>query len=254
MSTTLHVERRENGVVQLEIDAPPVNALGSETLALLLAELDTIENDMSVRAVVLTGRNGKFCAGADLRDMEGDGAAKARLTDNFSRLLPMLERLRVPVIAAIDGISAGGGLELALVCDIRIASTRAGFIGAAVNMGLMASSYRLPRLIGIAAAKAMLLTGLRTDPETALRYGLVTQVCAPADLLPQALALADRIATRAPLSVEATKRMIDKALDLDPEAGEAAFAAELPALFASADHAEAVARFNRKETPTFIRG
>ncbi len=115
----------------------------------------------------------------------------------------MLERIEtylIPVIAAVNGHCLGGGLELASVCDIRIASQAASFVCAGVNVGLMASAYRLPRLIGVARAKQMLLTGAPHDAATAERFGLVTAVHAADTLLPEAIRLAARIASRAPLS------------------------------------------------------
>jgi enoyl-CoA hydratase len=145
----------------------------------------------------------------------------------------------------------GGGLALALACDIRIASTQAKVVCAGVNVGLMASAYRLPRIIGVARAKHMLLTGLPQDAATAERFGLVTAVHAPEELLAAASALAERIASRAPLSVEATKRIASRAL---PPADIAeAMRKELDLLVKSADHAEALAAFREKRESKFRR-
>ena len=128
----------------------------SETL---LAELGA---DLSVRAVVVTGRGKAFCSGDDLREefeaVAGGGERGANLLD-FGRLLDQLESFRAPVIAAVNGWCVGGGVELALCCDVRLASSEAKFVCAGVNVGLMASAYRLPRLIGVAQAKEMLFTG-----------------------------------------------------------------------------------------------
>jgi enoyl-CoA hydratase/carnithine racemase len=157
------------------------------------------------------------------------------------------------VVAAINGWAVGGGLELALCCDIRLASTEAKFVCAGVNVGLMASTYRLPRLIGTSRAKAMLLTGLPHDAETAERYGLVTGLHAPDELRGAAVALAERIATRAPLSVEATKRTANRAVDLAPDDFNAMAAAELDVLRASKDHQAALAAFRDRGEPTFTR-
>ena len=118
------------------------------------------------------------------------------------------------MIAAINGWCVGGGFELALCCDLRIASAEARFVCAGVNMGLMVSAWRLPRLIGVSRAKAMLLTGSPHDARTAELWGLVTAVCEPEALQGAAIELASRIASRAPLSVEATKRIASRAPDL----------------------------------------
>jgi enoyl-CoA hydratase/carnithine racemase len=130
-------------------------------------------------------------------------------------MLDALEGFRAPVIAAINGATVGGGLEFALACDIRIASTDAFFVAAGVNVGLIVSFWRLPRVVGMGPAKEILLTGARYDAQQALNWGLVTEVHAPDALLPAALTKARRIATRAPLSVEATKSSVTRAFELD---------------------------------------
>jgi len=171
----------------------------------------------------------------------------------FGRLLDRLEATRVPLTAAITGWCVGGGFELACCCDIRIASTEAKFVCAGVNVGLMASTYRLPRLIGVGRAKAMLLTGLPHDAETAERYGLTTGTYAPDDLMTWAHRLAERIASRAPLSVEATKRTATRAVDLSPEDANRMLGAELRVLRKSNDHKAAVAAFRERKDPEFTR-
>jgi enoyl-CoA hydratase/carnithine racemase len=251
MSAMIHVSRPTGSILLLELDAPPANALGLAVRAQLVKILDEIAKDEEVRAVVLTGRGGVFCAGDDLREAaerQAGGRAPAdalAAVENFNRLMDWIEALRVPVIAAIDGWCFGGGLELALACDIRLASDRAVFAASGVNIGLMASVTRLPRLIGVARAKAHLLTGAQFGPERALADGIVTAVHPPERLLPEAFHLAEWIASRAPLAVEATKRVVD---------GRSYVEEELPALVASADHREAVAAFMAKRTTLFKRG
>ncbi|MET0294026.1 MAG: enoyl-CoA hydratase/isomerase family protein [Phenylobacterium sp.] len=253
MSGTVHVTRPGPGIAWLEIDCPPANALGQEARHRLEAELDRIEADLDVRVVVLTGRGPGFSSGDDLREAAGRGEGALPSLAQFGRMLEKVERLRVPVIAAVNGYAIGGGLELALACDVRIASEGAWFLGAGVNVGLMASVYRLPRLIGVGPAKAMLLTGTRTDAATALSWGLVTAVH-PADRLQaEALTLAERIATRAPLSVEASKRMIGQAFDLSPDEAERAAGRELKTLARSNDHRTALKAFGSRQDPPFTR-
>jgi enoyl-CoA hydratase len=254
MSGQIHASRPSEGVVLLEIDNPPANVLGAPTRSLLFEELDRAETDLSVRAVVLTGRETAFCAGDNLRD---EGAmdrqdAMANL-GQFGRLLDRIERLRVPVIGAINGHAIGGGLELALCCDIRLAAESATFLAAGVNVGLMASVYRLPRLIGKGAASTMLFTGRPTSAAQALGWGLVTEDFAREALLPAALDLAARIASRAPLSVEASKRMVGQALDHTPPEFAAAAAKELPILVNSQDHKAAVKAFFERKPAVFTR-
>lgn len=251
----VHYERR-GGTAFLEIDNPPTNTLGRAMRDELLDRLTSIENDTALRVVILTGRGTAFCGGDDLREERHSAGGETQRMDNlanFGRLLNTIECFRVPVIAAINGWCVGGGFELSLCCDIRIASTEARFVCAGVNVGLTASGYRLPRLIGIGPAKHMLLTGLPNDAETAYRFGLVTALHPPGELVPAAWALAERVASRAPLSVEATKRIAGRALDLNSgEAGQVQLQELIP-LVRSADHAEAVAAFLEKREPLFTR-
>jgi enoyl-CoA hydratase len=241
----------------LEIDNPPANALGREARNQLLALLDRLDKDDNIRALVLTGKGRAFCSGDDLKEQEaaqkGGIAARSAQLAEFQAVLARIEAFRVPVIAAVNGFCIGGGLELALCCDIRIASTEASFTCAAVNVGLIASAWRLPRLIGEGAAKHMLLTGSPLDAATAEKFGLVTAVYPPNELIRAAEALAERIASRAPLSVEATKRVASRAHDLDAQAGARAMNEEVTKLVQSADHAEALAAFRDKRTPDFKR-
>jgi enoyl-CoA hydratase len=241
-------------VALLEIDNPPANALGHAMRVAFNARLDALERNADIRCVILTGRGRAFCSGDDLKEQHAARSeGRTGHLGEFGRLLDRLEAFRVPVIAAINGWCMGGGLELALCCDIRIASTEGTFTCAGVNVGLMASAYRLPRLIGVARAKQMLLTGSPHDAATAERFGLVTAVHAPDNLIAEAVKLAGRIASRAPLSVEATKRTAQLAPDLSPEDAAKLAGRELQVLAASADHAEALAAFSAKRDPQFHR-
>jgi len=253
MSATVHFTRPGPHVALLEIDAPPSNALGLAPRRAFFSHLKTIEDDEAVRVVVVTGRGKSFCSGDDLKEREAARAGGEDPALSLSALIDTLEALRVPTIAAVNGWAVGGGLELALGCDIRIASNEAQFVCAAVNVGLIASAWRLPRLIGIARAKRMLLTGSPFDAATAEGFGLVTDVYPAERLADAGRALAEHIASRAPLSVEATKRIAGRAPDLDREAAAAALRKEFEVLIKSQDHAEALAAFRDKRPPLFHR-
>lgn len=247
MSGTVHLEAPSKHVRVLTIDNPPMNPLGVEMRATFMGVLDEVDAHADVRCLVVTGKGRAFCSGDDLKNVGAQGEDLA----GFSRLLDRLDASRVPVVAAVNGWCVGGGFELALCCDVRIASTEARFTAAGVNVGLMASAYRLPRIIGVGPAKAMLLTGLPHDAATAEKFGLVTAVHEPEALMPAALALAERIASRAPLSVAAAKRVSSRAPDPSPEEAEQVQAAELRVLRKSADHKEAVRAFREKREPVF---
>jgi enoyl-CoA hydratase len=239
---SVHSSRPSPSVALLELDHPPVNALSLAMRSELEAALAEIDADLDIRAVVLTGRGQAFCAGDDLIEAAGRGEAGLEAIFGFNALMNRVEATRVPIIAAINGFCLGGGLELALACDIRLSSPDAIFTASGVNVGLMASVRRLPRLIGEGPAKALLLTGAPVDAETALIRGLVTGL--HKSVVKEALKLADRIATRAPLSVEAVKRVVGRPFDER---------AELTALFHSEDHQAALQAFAHKQAPTFGR-
>jgi enoyl-CoA hydratase/carnithine racemase len=253
------VHRRAIGdhAALIEIDNPPANALGRVARMEMLAHLDALDGDINIRAVVLTGKGKAFCGGDDLKEQQaaqtGGIEARSAQLGEFAKVLTRIESLRVPVIAAINGFAIGGGLELALCCDIRIASTEASFTCAAVNVGLIASAWRLPRLIGEGAAKHMLLTGSPFSAVQVEKFGLVSAVHASDALIDAASALAKRIASRAPLSVEAAKRVASRAHDLDATEGGRAMSEEVLKLVKSADHAEALAAFREKREPKFTR-
>jgi enoyl-CoA hydratase len=251
--SALHVSCPAEGVVLLEIDNPPANALGAGMRAKMTALLAELEADLSVRAVVLTGRGRTFCTGDDLREASAHGAVSPKAVADFNAMLDRIETFRAPIIAAVNGHCVGGGLEVALCCDIRLASTQAVFTAAGVNVGLMASAWRLPRMIGQGPAKMMLLTGLPVSGEGAMANGLASELLEPDALIPRAIELATRIASRAPLSVEATKRIAGRAMDLGREEANRAVLAEIEALSASEDHAGAVAAFAERRDPEFRR-
>ena len=131
--------------------------------------------------------------------------AYADSDDGLGSIMARIEAARLPVVAAINGYAVSGGLEVALCCDVRLAATHAQFACSGVNVGLILSWFRLPRVVGLGRAKEMLLSGAMYDAEQAERWGLVTGLHEPDKLVPAALALAEQIATRAPLSVEATE-------------------------------------------------
>lgn len=248
MNGTLHVTSDQPGVVLLEIDRPPMNALDVDMFHLMRETFSKLEADTSVRAAVITGRGKAFCSGEDLKLM----SSSTEELELFGALLDQIEASRFPVIAAINGFCVGGGFELALCSDIRLASTAASFTCAGVNVGLLGGTYRLPRAIGIGRAKEMEYSGAKYDAVTVERFGLVASVHEPGELLPSALRMAARIATRAPLSVEAAKRMIGRA-HLAPEVVDKIFYGELSALLKTQDHQEALAAFRDRREPKFER-
>jgi len=210
-----------NQVAMLTLNRPEaMNSIDPETRAELHAAWRRIKEDDEIRVVILTGAGEQaFCTGSDLKKTMPPKESFAQLT--FGNATPdhLLAGLDTdkPLICAVNGYTMGGGMELALACDIRIATENAQFALPEVRLGTIpgaGGTQRLPRAIGASNAMLMLLTGDRIDAAEALRIGLVSKVVPQTELLPTAHAIAARIAANAPLSVRAIKRLVYRGLDM----------------------------------------
>ncbi|AWB32707.1 enoyl-CoA hydratase/isomerase family protein [Orrella marina] len=211
----------DNHVATITLNRPEaMNSIDPETRSQLHDAWIRIKTDDAIRVAILTGAGEKaFCTGSDLKKTMPPRESFAELTFGRSESDHLLAGLDTdkPLICAINGYAMGGGMELALACDIRIASERAQFALSEVRIGSIpgaGGTQRLPRAIGASNAMLMLLTGDRFDAREALRVGLVSQVVPAADLMAQARAIALRIAQNAPLSVRAIKRLVYQGLDM----------------------------------------
>jgi enoyl-CoA hydratase/carnithine racemase len=240
----IHISHPEPSIALVELDVAPANVLALSERAGLLEAMAAIEADPAIRAVVLAGRNGAFCTGDDLAEsLTRDVAAQTAAILHFLAMCDRVAACPLPVIAAIDGWCIGGGLELALAADIRLASDRASLACSAVRMGLTASGERLVRLIGESRAKVHLLTGAPFDAARALADGVVAEVHPAGRLLDAALGVARVIASRPVHAVAATKRVAS---------GLTTTETEIPALAATADHREAREAFVGKRAAVFV--
>ena len=221
----------QNGAVAvLTINRPKalnaLNALNADTLTELSTVLDELGRDSSVKVVILTGSGEKaFVAGADIAQMKELNALEGR---RFAQLgqatFRKLELLSQPVIAAINGFALGGGCELAMACDIRLASETAKFGQPEVTLGLTAGfggTQRLPRLVGRGLASELLFTGDLIDAQEAYRIGLVNHVYPVDSLMEEALKLANRIAGRAPAAVQLSKSAFQREINMDLDSAQA---------------------------------
>ena len=260
---TIALDRAE-GVATLTLDrADKLNSLNETMHAEIRAALAEIEADGAVRAMLLTGAGRAFCAGQDLSDraVSGDGAGDGAGTDlgdtlerNYNPLIRRLAALEMPVIAAVNGIAAGAGANLALACDIVLAARSAGFLQAFSRIGLVPDSggtYVLPRLVGTARAMALTMLGETLDAETAASWGLIWRCVDDDALMGEATALARRLAGQPTRGLALTKRAIraaaandlDTQLDLERDLQREAGATE--------DYREGVAAFLEKRKPVF---
>lgn len=250
-------ERREDGITIVTIDRPKaLNALDRATLLRLGVLLDEAAEDPSLRALVLTGGGEKaFVAGGDISAMATMTTQEAHA---FARLgqgvLGKLEALSVPTIAAVNGFALGGGLELALACDLVYASEKAKLGQPEVNLGVIpgfGGTQRLPRRIGPMKALELCVTGDLLDAATAKQWGLVLEVFPPAELLARVLELAGRIASRGPVAVAAAKRALRAGLQADQATGCALELEAFAVLFGTQDQKEGMQAFLQKRPARF---
>jgi methylglutaconyl-CoA hydratase len=256
----LRVERLagpDEGLVLLGLDRPAAkNALGRDLLAELETAFAALETDSSARVVVVHSLvDGVFCAGADLKERAGMSQPEAEaFVQRLRAVFTALEQLPMPVLAALEGAALGGGLELALACDLRVA-------GGAAKLGLPETSLaiipgaggtqRLPRLIGRARAKELIFTARRFGAEEALALGVVDRAVTAGQALAAALDLARQILPNGPVALRAAKAAIDGGLDQDRAGGllieEACYARVLP----TEDRLEGLAAFREKRPPVY---
>lgn len=233
-----------------------LNALNTETLQELAAVFTALDKDADVRAIILTGDGPKsFVAGADITEMAPLNAAQGEAFGLAGhKAFDTIERCSKPVIAAVNGFALGGGCELAMACDIRIAATSAVFAQPEAGLGIppgFGGTQRLPRLVGRGYAKLMILSCLQIKADEALRIGLVEQVVAPEELMPQALKIAGMIATKSPNAVRICKRLINEGLDLTLAEGNKLEAKGFGEAFNSPEQKEGMAAFVEKRKANF---
>jgi enoyl-CoA hydratase len=233
-----------------------LNAFNKEVIEEILQALEDIKADENIRVVILTGAGEKaFSAGADIKAMKGMNALKAReLSLMGEKLCNALENLEKPVIAAINGYALGGGLEVAMACDIRIASENARMGQTEINIGLIpgwGGTQRLPRLIGKTKAKELIFTGKIIDAKTAEQLGIVNMVV-PADKLKEAVhQFALELASKAPVALKVAKSLINKGSEISLDAAIALEREGFGVVASTEDLQEGVSAFIEKRKPTF---
>lgn len=244
----------EGGVATLTINNPAANTWDLESLPALEAVVNNLNGMADVRALVITGQGEKFfSAGADLNQFaSGDPVAAGAMGSAFGAAFETLSNYRGVSIAAINGFAMGGGLEVALACDIRIAESHAALALPEARVGLLpcaGGTQRLAQLIGEGWAKRMILCGERISAEKAMALGLIEEVVERGGSLHAAVELANRAADQSPTSIAACKRLIHSARDIAIGAGLVAERDEFVALFSTEDQREGVNAFLEKRTP-----
>ncbi len=250
------LERRD-AIAIVRLNRPEkLNSLSRAMLEDLSDAFKQLENELGLRAVILTGTgDAAFCSGTDINELAGLDKHGARAaSERGQAVCDQIESCPVPVIAAINGIAAGGGCELALACHLRIASTKAQFSLPETKLGVIpgyGGSQRLPREIRYGRALEVMLTGKTLSAEEALQFGLVNRVVEPTRLLAEAESLADDISKLAPLAVRACLKAVTRGLELPLQEGLALEAEVFASLFTTEDMREGTRAFLEKRTPAF---
>lgn len=248
---------KSEGVATITINRPEaLNAFNAEVVGEILQALEDVKTDENIRVVVLTGAGEKaFSAGADIKAMKGINALKAReLSQMGEKLCTALENLEKPIIAAINGYALGGGLEVAMACDLRIASENAKVGQTEINIGLIpgwGGTQRLTRLIGATKAKELIFTGKMVDAKTAEQLGLVNMVV-PADKFRETVRqFAIEIAQKAPVALKVAKALINKGAEISLDAALALEREGFGVVASTEDLQEGVSAFIEKRKPMF---
>jgi enoyl-CoA hydratase len=248
----------EEGIATLTINRPQaLNALNRATMADLSAAIEELERDTSTRCVILTGAGDRaFVAGADINELRTiAGAAEgAEFAARGQALFFRIENLNKPVIAAINGYALGGGCELAMACDIRLAADSARLGQPEVNLGIIpgyGGTQRLPRLVGKGRAKWLILSGDMISAQEALRIGLVDFVVPAAQLMATARELAQQVASKAPLSIAWAKQSINVGSETNLVAACAYEASQFGLVCDTEDRIEGTSAFLEKRPPHF---
>ncbi|MFW6176262.1 MAG: enoyl-CoA hydratase/isomerase family protein [Thermoplasmatota archaeon] len=244
----------EDKVVKLTLNNPPVNAICTKLLDELDEKLESLK-DSNHRVIIITGEGKSFVAGADISEMKDMNPSEA---ENFSnkghRIFSKLENFPKPVIAAVNGFALGGGLEIALSCDIIVASEKALFGQPEVGLGIMpgfGGTQRLTRTVGPKKAKELIFTADRINAKKAYEIGLVNRVVKPDELMNQCKDIANSISKNAPLAVQHAKKAINEGSDIQIDEAMKIEAKEFKECFKTEDHKEGLKAFIEKNEPEF---
>jgi enoyl-CoA hydratase len=246
---------REAPIAVVQLNRPEVlNALSEELMDELVRALEELDDDETVRCIVLTGNEKSFAAGADIKQTFIEATPVSMLAQDLTTRWERIRRIRTPIVAAVSGYALGGGCELAMVCDIIVASETAQFGQPEVNLGIIpgaGGTQRLTRTVGKYVAMELVLTGRRVKADEAKAIGLAAQVYPAASWLDDAKALARTIAEKPPIAVRLATEAIDLALNSSLDAGLEFERKAFYLLFATEDKKEGVDAFVNKRKPAF---
>lgn len=248
--------KKEGHIGILSINRPDaLNALNSQVLDELDSAMDILKEDGEIHVIILTGEGRAFVAGADIKEMKDMDMFKAReFADKGESVFRKIELMEKPVIAAINGFALGGGCELSMCCDIRIASDKAKFGQPEVGLGIIpgfAGTQRLSRLVGLGRAKELIFTTDMINAEEAYRIGLVNKVVSGDKLMDEALAMAKTINSKGQIAVRFAKTAINLGIETDIETGTKIEKDLFGLCFATEDQKEGMEAFLGKRNPNY---
>ena len=255
MYETIKFEIKDS-IAYVTINRPKaMNALNSQVLDELFDAFTALAGNPDVKAVILTGEGKAFVAGADIAEMSKLNAVEARaFAKKGHAVMNLIENIEKPVIAAVNGFALGGGCELSMACDIRIASSKAKFGQPEVGLGLIpgfGGNLRLPRLVGKGNAKYLIYSADMIDAAEAYRIGLVQKVAEPEELIAEAEKMAGKIAAQAPITVAVAKDVVNNGYDVDMKSGSNYEVNAFSLIFDSEDMKEGTAAFLEKRKATW---
>lgn len=255
MSSDMILIEKKDKIGLITINRPEVrNALNREAWALLADAFTGLDGDDSIAVIVVTGAGDKaFVAGADLNALKVRTAAQT-FDGETPSIVARIEQVTKPTIAAINGFTFGGGLELALACDIRICSKNAKLGQTEINVGILpgaGGTQRLSRAVGLAKAKELIFTGKAISADEAEKIGLVNQVVDQAELMNVVFAMAQEIATKSPVTLKVAKQVINQGATTDLATGLALERLGQSFIFGTHDHLEGINAFLEKRKPDF---
>ena len=246
---------REDSTFIITLNRPDkLNALNLELGAEVVDALLSVKGDPNVRSIIIWGGTKAFAAGADLNTMSSASTIEIYNRHNNSNMWDEMAAMPIPTIAAVAGFALGGGCELAMACDFRIAADNAKFGQPEINVGIIpgaGGTQRLPRLVGATKAKEMIFLGDMINAEEAYRIGLVNKIVPVDSLLTEAKTWAKKLASKPPFSLQMAKAAVDKGLDLSLDAGMQIEHLAFASIFATEDQREGVNAFLEKRKPQF---
>ena len=257
MSFQCIIYEKSEGIAIITLNRPDaLNAWSTELAQEFLGAMEDARNDESIKVVIITGAGEKaFSAGADIKAMKGMTALKARELSNMGyKICNAIETMDKPVIAAINGYALGGGMEVSMACDFRIASDKARMGQTEINIGLIpgwGGTQRLTRLVGKARAKELVYTGKIINADTAHQWGLVNSVVTATELMTAVRQFAQELAGKAPVAVKVAKALIEKGAEINLESALALEREGFGVVASSEDLQEGVTAFTEKRKPAW---